>query len=76
MTQPSGRSVPVHAHTAPVEQQRAAKPFAGSAVYRPTHRGRKRDEDDTAALTPHSQYLVTVLFPEVFDVSADGLENA
>jgi len=34
VTKPSGRGVPVDAQTTPVDQQRAARPFASCAVNR------------------------------------------
>jgi hypothetical protein len=36
----------------------------------------KRDEDDFAALAVHAENPVAVLFGEVVDVAASGLEDA
>ncbi len=41
----------------------------------PAEGGWKRDADDLAALAAHPQHTVAVLFTEVVDLGADGLED-
>jgi hypothetical protein len=41
-----------------------------------SHCGWQRDQDDLGAFAAHAQYPVTVLFAEVGDVRAGGLEDS
>jgi hypothetical protein len=65
----------VHTDTAAVQQDRSVVAVACCAVYGPADRWRQRDQDHLGALAAHPQDPVTVLFPEVIDVSAGGFED-
>jgi hypothetical protein len=62
LAQSPGRGVPVHSDAPSVEQQRSAGPIAGRPLDGAAHRGRQRHQDDFAALAPHLQDSVPVLF--------------
>ncbi len=70
----SGR-VPVHPGAAAVEQDRPPRPGPGCPVDGPADGGRQRDQDDLGALAAHAQHPVAVLFVQVGDVGAGGLED-
>src|SRR5271165_4917584 len=70
-----GSSVPVHPGTAAVEQDRAPHPAFDGAVHGPADRRRQRDQDDLAALAAHAKDTVTMLFTQVVDAGAGGLED-
>jgi hypothetical protein len=67
--------VAVHPGVAAVEQDRPSGAAAGSPVDGATDRGWQRDEDDLGAFATHAQYPVAVLFAQVGDVRAGGLED-
>src|SRR5271165_7233704 len=73
--QAAGSSVPVHPGTAAVEQDRAPHPAFDGAVHGPADRRRQRDQDDLAALAAHAKDTVTMLFTQVVDAGAGGLED-
>jgi len=71
---PGGR-VPVHPGAAAVEQDRTARAVSDRPVDGPPDRGRQRHQDDLGALAAHAQHPVAVLFAEIGDVRAGGLED-
>jgi hypothetical protein len=71
---PRGR-VAVHPGAAAVEQDRAAGAGADCPVDGSPDGGRQRDQDDLGAFPAHAQHPVAVLFAEVGDVRAGGLED-
>jgi hypothetical protein len=75
VAQPSGGGVPVHPSAPLVEQQRAASPLTRGTVDRSADGRWQRYKDDLAALAPDSEHSMAVLFAEVVDVRADGLED-
>ena len=67
--------VAVHPGAAGVEQDRPMIAAADGPVDGPPDRWWQRDQDDLAALAAHTQYAVAVLFAQVSDVRAGGLED-
>jgi len=65
----------VHARSAVVEQDRAGRPGADGAVDSPPDRRRQRDQDHLAAFAADAQHPVAVLFAEITDICAGGLED-
>jgi hypothetical protein len=70
---PSRRGRPCPA--AAVEQDRAAGAGAGCPVDGAPDGERQRDQDDLGAFAAYAQHPVAVLFAEVGDVRAGGLED-
>jgi len=56
------------------EQDRADSPASDRSLDGPTNRGRQREQDDLVTFAVHAQNAVTVLFAEVADVAAGGLQ--
>jgi hypothetical protein len=73
--QAPGRRAAVHPGAAAVEQDRAARAGAYRLVDGAPDGGRQRDQDDFGAFAAHAQHPVAVLFAEVSDVRAGGLED-
>jgi hypothetical protein len=74
--QPSGGAVPVHAGGGGGQQDRSAGPVVDGSFQRASDGGWERYEYDFVALAVYPQYAVAVFLAEVFDVAADGLEDA
>jgi hypothetical protein len=68
--------VRVHPRAARGQQDRSRGPVVDCPVDGTAQRWGKRDEDDFAALAVHAENPVAVLFGEVVDVAASGLEDA
>lgn len=68
--------MPVHAHSAPVQQEQPRRPRVGRAIYGPDDCRRQRHQYDLAALAAHPQHTVTVLLAQIVDVRARRLEDA
>jgi hypothetical protein len=75
VAQAAGGRVPVHPGAAAVEQDRPARAGSGSPVDGPGDSRRQRDKDDLGALAAYAQDPVAMLFAEIGDVRADGLED-
>jgi hypothetical protein len=75
LMQAAGRGVPVHPGAAAVEQDRAPRPGPGRPVDGPADGGRQRDQDNLGAFAADAQHPVAVLFAEVADIGAGGLED-
>jgi hypothetical protein len=73
--QAAGGRVPVHPGAATVQQDRPARAVSDRPVDGPADRWRERDQDDLGALAAHAQHPVAVLFAEIGDVRAGGLED-
>src|SRR5208282_3871815 len=73
--QAAGGRVAVHPGAAAVEQDRSAAAVSDRLVDGPPDGWRQRDQDDLGALAAHAQYPVAVLFAQVGDVGAAGLED-
>ena len=73
--QAAGGCMAVHPGTAAVEQDRPARAGAYCLVDGAPDGGRQRDQDDLGAFAAHAQHPVAVLFAEVSDVGAGGLED-
>ena len=73
--QTAGGRVPVHPPAAAVEQDRSARAVRDRTVDGPADRWRQRDQDDLGAFAAYAQHPVAVLFAEVGDVRAGGLED-
>jgi len=73
--QAPGGGMAVHPHAAAVEQDRAAGAGADRPVDGSPDRWRQRDQDHLGAFAAHVQDPVTVLFTQVGDVRAGGLED-
>jgi hypothetical protein len=58
-----------------VEQDRAAGAGANRPVDGAPDGGWQRDQDDLAAFTAHAQHPVAMLFAEIGDIRAGGLED-
>jgi hypothetical protein len=71
---PGGR-VAVHPGAAAVEQDRAADAGTNRPVDGSPYGRRQRDQDKLSPFAAHAQYSVAVLFAEVDDVRAGGLED-
>ena len=64
--------MPIHPSVLAVQQQWSGETFRRGAINYLAHRRRPRDKDDLAALASDA---VAMLFAEVPDVGADGLED-
>jgi hypothetical protein len=73
--QAASRNVAVHPGAAAVEQDRAAGAVADCLIDGPPDGWRQRDQDHLGAFAAHAQHPVAVLFAEVGDVRAGGLED-
>jgi len=73
--QAAGGGVPVHPDATTVEQDRPACAGSNRLVDGPAHCRRQRDQDDLGALAAHTQHPVTMLFAEIGDIRAGGLED-
>ncbi len=58
-----------------IEQDRPGGTGADRPVNGPPDRWRQRDQDNLAAFAAYAQHPVTVLFAEIGDVHAGGLED-
>lgn len=67
LAQSSRGRVSVHPGAASAEQQRSTATIACRRIDSPAHRGRKRHQDDFAALALHPQDPVSVLLAEVVE---------
>jgi hypothetical protein len=73
--QPACGCVPVHPGAVAVEQDRRAGAGADCLVDGPAGRWRQRDQDNLGAFAADVQHPVAVLFAQVGDVAAGGLED-
>lgn len=74
-TESASGGMPVHPHSAPVQQERASRTLTNRAINRAADRGWKRDQHDLAALATHPQDPMAVLLAHVVDVRARRLED-
>jgi hypothetical protein len=75
VAKPPGGGVPVHASAAPIEQQCPGCSVTSGSIDGAADRWRQRNEDDLATLAADPENAVTMLFSEVVNVGADGLED-
>jgi len=73
--QATGRGVTVHPGTPTIEQDRPTGTGADRGVDGPADCGWQRDQHDFGAFAAHAQHPVTMLFAQVGDVRASGLED-
>ena len=73
--EPPGGCMPVHPRAVAGEQDRPGVTVIHGAIDRPADRRRQRNQDDLAAFAADPWYPVAMLFAEVADVSAGGLED-
>jgi len=73
--QAAGCRVPVHPAAAAVEQDWSVGAVGDGPVDGPADGRRQRYQDNLGALTAHAQHPVSMLFPEVGNVCAGGLED-
>ena len=74
-SQAAGGRVPVHPAAAAVEQDRPMRAVGDGSVNGPADGRRQRYQDNLGALAAHAQHPVSMLFPEVGNVCAGGLED-
>ncbi|WP_405072075.1 hypothetical protein OG558_22585 [Kribbella sp. NBC_01510] len=67
--------MPVHPGAARRQQDRSSRPVVDGAFDGPANGWGKRNQGDLVALAVHAQIPVAVLFAEIFDVAAGGLED-
>ncbi len=75
VVKPPGGGVSVHAGAATVEQQCPGCSVASGSIDGAADRWRQRNEDDLADLAADPENAVAMLFSEVVNVGADGLED-
>jgi len=76
LLEPAGNGVPVHAHPAPVQQQRTGCSFTSGTIHGAAHCGRQRNQYHLAALAADSQDSMAVFLSEVGDVGSGRLEDS